>query len=62
MWNHRDLNDPIQNTAEEIITEFVPHYSRGTRREDQRAIIESRKDLFDSILYVEEDFYFPQEV
>lgn len=62
MWNHRDLNDPIQNKAEEIITELVPHYTRGTRREDQRAIIESRKDLFDSILYVEEDFYFQQSL
>lgn len=62
MWNHRDLDDPIQNKAEEIITELVPHYSRGTRREDQRAIIESRKDLFDSILYVEEDFYFQQSL
>lgn len=52
MWNHRDLNDPIQKIAEDTIIEFVPNYTRGTRREDQRPIIESRKDLFDNILSI----------
>ena len=60
MWNHRDLNDEIQKIAEETIVEFVPSYTRGVRREDQRPIIESRKDLFDNIVYIEEDFYFHQ--
>lgn len=60
MWNHRDLDDPIQKSAEEVITRFVPHYDRGVRREDQRSIIESRKDLFDNIIYLEEDFCFYQ--
>ncbi|EAH5485341.1 methyltransferase domain-containing protein [Campylobacter coli] len=62
MWNHRDLNDPIQKIAEDTIIEFVPNYTRGTRREDQRPIIESRKDLFDNIVYIEEDFYFHQSI
>lgn len=62
MWNHRDLHDPIQSLAEDIIIEFVPHYDRGIRREDQRQIIESRKDLFDTIIYLEEDFYFHQSI
>ncbi len=62
MWNHRDLNDPIQKTAEDIISSFVPNYTRGTRREDQRPIIESHKELFDSIIYLEEDFYFDQSI
>lgn len=62
MWNHRDLNDPIQKIAEDTIVEFVPNYTRGTRREDQRPIIESRKDLFDNIVYTEEDFYFHQNI
>lgn len=62
MWNHRDLNDPIQEIAEEVILELVPNYSRGVRREDQRPIIEAHKELFDNILYLEEDFYFHQTI
>ncbi|MCZ0771932.1 class I SAM-dependent methyltransferase [Campylobacter hepaticus] len=62
MWNHRDLNDPIQKIAEDTILEFVPNYTRGTRREDQRPVIENRKDLFDNIVYTEEDFYFHQSI
>ncbi|EAJ0326289.1 class I SAM-dependent methyltransferase [Campylobacter lari] len=62
MWNHRDLNDPIQKVAEDTIIEFVPNYTRGTRREDQRPVIEKRKDLFDKIIYTEEDFYFHQSI
>lgn len=62
MWNHRDLNDTIQKTAEDTIMEFVPNYTRGTRRENQKPIIESRKDLFDCIVYLEEDFYFHQSL
>lgn len=62
MWNHRDLNDPIQKIAEESIIEFVPSYTRGVRREDQRPIIESHKELFDNIIYIEEDFYFHQSL
>ena len=62
MWNHRDLNDPIQKIAEDTIIEFVPHYTRGVRRENQRPIIESHKELFDNIIYIEEDFYFHQSL
>lgn len=62
MWNHRDLNDPYQKIAEESIMELVPNYTRGVRREDQRPIIEQRKDLFDNIVYIEEDFYFHQSI
>jgi ubiquinone/menaquinone biosynthesis C-methylase UbiE len=60
MWNHRDLDDPIQKQAESIIEEFVPDYTRGTRREDQRPVIEKNKDLFDEIFYMEVDFYYHQ--
>ena len=62
MWNHRDLHDPIQKQAEDIIVELVPNYDRGVRRQDQRQVIESRKDLFDNIIYLEEDFYFHQSI
>ena len=60
MWNHRDLNDPIQKQAEDIIEEFVPDYTRGVRREDQRPVIEKNNHLFDEIFYMEVDFYFYQ--
>ncbi|MDH3972682.1 MAG: methyltransferase domain-containing protein [Deltaproteobacteria bacterium] len=56
MWNHRNLNDPIQNRAEDIIVAFVPNYDRGTRREDQRPVLEQNKDLFNDIFYSEIDF------
>lgn len=62
MWNHRDLKDKIQEAAENVIMEIVPNYTRGVRREDQRPIIEEHKELFDNILYLEEDFYFHQSL
>lgn len=62
MWNHRDLEDPIQEKAENIILEFVPNYTRGVRREEQRSIIEEHKNMFDNIIYIEEDFYFHQSI
>ncbi len=62
MWNHRDLNDPIQQKAENAILSIVPNYTRGVRREDQRPIIEAHKEFFDNIIYIEEDFYFHQSL
>jgi ubiquinone/menaquinone biosynthesis C-methylase UbiE len=41
MWNHRDLNDPIQSNIENIIKSHIPNYSYGSRREDPTAIINS---------------------
>lgn len=62
MWNHRDLNDPIQEIAQETIQSIVPTYEGGVRREDQRPVIEQHKDLFDGIIYLEQDFYFHQDI
>ena len=39
MWNHRDLNDPIQERIESIIKSWIPSYSYGSRREDPTNII-----------------------
>jgi ubiquinone/menaquinone biosynthesis C-methylase UbiE len=39
MWNHRDLDDPIQSSIESIIRERVAGYGYGTRREDQTEVI-----------------------
>ncbi len=62
MWNHRDLNDPIQEVAEEVILDLIPEYKRGIRREEQRSVIEEYRDLFDEIFYLEKDFYFHQSL
>ena len=62
LWNHRDLDDEIQKSAESIIKELVPNYTRGVRREDQRPIIQAHKELFDEISYLEQDFYFTQSL
>jgi len=41
LWNHRDLNDPVQKSIENIIRGYVPDYDYGTRREDQTSVIEA---------------------
>lgn len=45
MWNHRDLEDPIQSKIEAIIMEHIEGYSYGTRREDQTDVI-AQSNLF----------------
>ena len=39
MWNHRQLDNPIQNEIETIIKKNIPNYEYGTRRENQMEII-----------------------
>jgi ubiquinone/menaquinone biosynthesis C-methylase UbiE len=39
MWNHRDLDDPIQQRIESIIKSSIPTYSYGSRREDPTHVI-----------------------
>jgi len=55
MWNHRDLNDHLQNEIEEIIRQMVPDYDYGSRREDPTAIINESK-LFGKVSYLEQSF------
>lgn len=51
MWNHRDLEDPLQQSIEEIIKKNIPGYSYGTRREDQTAVIDA-SGLFGTVQFV----------
>lgn len=51
MWNHRDLDDPLQTQIEEVIKKNIAGYSYGTRREDQTEIIES-SGLFGPVEFV----------
>lgn len=40
MWNHRNLDDPVQAQIEGIIKRAVEGYDYGTRREDPTTIID----------------------
>lgn len=52
MWNHRDLNDPLQSEIENIFMKEIENYSYGTRREDQTEVI-NKSGLFNEVIYVE---------
>jgi ubiquinone/menaquinone biosynthesis C-methylase UbiE len=39
MWNHRNLEDPLQQAIETTIQRHIPSYAYGTRREDQTRVI-----------------------
>jgi len=39
MWNHRDLEDPLQAAVEDVIRKHLPDYGYGVRREDQTEVI-----------------------
>jgi len=48
MWNHRNLEDPIQKSIENVIIKSIPNYAYGTRREDQRQFLEE-SGFFDTV-------------
>lgn len=52
MWNHRDLNDPLQKEIEDILKREIADYNYGTRREDQTEVI-NQSGLFGEVVYVE---------
>jgi len=41
IWNHRQLDDPLQAEVEGIIRDHIPGYSYGSRRENQQPLIEA---------------------
>lgn len=52
LWNHRDINNPIQKKIENIIKKNIPNYDYGTRREDQTNIINETR-LFGEVKKIE---------
>lgn len=52
MWNHRDLNDPLQAEIESAIGALVPDYNYGTRRDDQTSVIDASR-LFGEVHRIE---------
>ena len=61
MWNHRNINDPIQSQIEAIIKENIPNYKYGTRREDQAVII-NESDFFVKVHKIEGDIIHKQSI
>ncbi|MHB1947000.1 MAG: class I SAM-dependent methyltransferase [Gammaproteobacteria bacterium] len=53
MWNHRNIDDPIQQAVEEIIAAHIPGYNYGTRRENQSEFLE-KSGYFDNVDVIEE--------
>ena len=52
MWNHRDLEDPLQKEIEKIIQSNISGYTYGTRREDQTEVI-NQSGLFGQVQFVQ---------
>jgi len=52
MWNHRQLDDPIQMQIEGTIKERVKEYGYGTRREDQTETINA-SGLFGPVVHLD---------
>lgn len=45
MWNHRNLNDPLQAEVESVIRAHLPDFSHGSRREDPAAVVLKQKQF-----------------
>lgn len=41
LWNHRDLDDPLQRRLQAAIEERVPGYEHGQRREDPTSLLDA---------------------
>ena len=61
MWNHRQLDDPIQSSIEAIIKAQVPDYGYGTRREDQTAVIDA-SGLFGPVVHLDSRVMHEQRI
>jgi ubiquinone/menaquinone biosynthesis C-methylase UbiE len=61
MWNHRELDDPIQMEIEAIAKKWVKDYGYGSRREDQTAIIDA-SGLFGPVVHLESRIIHEQAI
>jgi ubiquinone/menaquinone biosynthesis C-methylase UbiE len=59
MYNHRELDDPLQSRIEAAIKRHLPSYGYGTRREDQTPVIEE-SGLFEKVQVLEARVVHPQ--
>ena len=61
MWNHRQLDDPIQARIESIIKGRVKDYGYGSRREDQTAVIDG-SGLFGPVVHLDSRIVHEQTI
>jgi ubiquinone/menaquinone biosynthesis C-methylase UbiE len=61
MWNHRQLEDPIQRQIELIISTRIKGYNYGSRREDQRATIDD-SGLFSAVVHLDSHIMHEQTI
>lgn len=61
MWNHRQLDDPIQAKIETIIKSRIINYDYGSRRENQSAIINS-SGLFGPVVHIDASVLHSQTI
>jgi SAM-dependent methyltransferase len=47
LWNHRDLDDPLQREIEQGIVRLLPNYQYGTRRDDPSFLIQANGHFAD---------------
>ena len=55
MWNHRDLDDPLQSRIEQTILSVLPSYDYGTRRQDPTQVLRG-SNLFGGVVKIESRF------
>jgi len=55
LWNHRDLEDPLQRRLQDAIERHVPGYAHGSRRDNASATIEA-DGRFDTLGHVDGHF------
>lgn len=55
LWNHRDLDDPVQADLESIVRAHLPEYSHGSRRADPSAQI-AAAEAFEPAMRIEARF------
>lgn len=61
MWNHRQLDDPVQSGIESIIKKRVEGYGYGTRREDQTEVINA-SGLFGPVVHLDAGVMHEQSI
>ena len=55
LWNHRDVEDPLQKEIENVINSFLPNYDYGLRRQNPTSVISDSR-LFSDVMHIEERF------
>lgn len=55
MWNHRDLDEPMQAAVESLIRDEIPDYQYGDRRRDPTSTI-AASGLFGPAKFIEDRF------